>query len=876
MKRLQTFIKQHYPAMILSFSIPVLLMIIAYYSIDIYPGSERSILATDSFAQYSNFHASFKNVLQGKQSIFYTWSGSLGLNYWSLMAYYLNGIFTPLVALFDNAAMPDTIYYLTLLKFGASGLSFWFFAQHTFKINRWLTVGLSVSYALMSYAVSYSPVIMWLDTFLYLPLIVWGIHRLMDQKKPTLLFVSYLLLFLSNFYMAFMVGVFTFLYAFIRTTLDWKRYKGRFVSYLITSFLAGGASMITILPTIMDLSYNGESLNEITSLLTPDTGVWDLIAKSMVGVYDTSKYESMPFVYIGLVPVIFCLFYFLSGKIPLKNKLGYGSLMLLVIASVYIYPLNLFWHGMHAPNMFLFRFSFLLSFLVILLAGYGLEQFSKEESNRLVNGILGIGAVFLVFLYFSNKKRYDVITTESLVLTIGLLLAYLLIWLFWISDSKWKKWVPVLLLILMFGEAGINAKAMISGVLHDWGYPPRSYYTESYDDIETLVGTMGQEETAFFRSDIAGTDSLNSSFNFGTHGVSMFSSIRNRHSSQYLNALGFRSLGTNLTIEYKNNTLLADTLIGMKYNLTKGEVNKFGYKKVAESGEYSLYENQYAMPLGVLTDEAIYGKDAVANQTELFNHLSGMDGELFAFGEAALIRTENAIVTEEEKTITISEKEPNLTKRVTWMVTVPAKMQAYLSLVPANWSEANGVTVKLTINGEAAAETSKLVNTGQYYDLGYYEETTTVEVEVGFSDGDASQSLSLYRPDAVYLDTERFAEAAEKIQEQGVAFQTEGRRAKASVDLEEEQVLLTTIPYDRGWKVLIDGEEAEVTTFKDAFLSVKIPAGAHEIEFVFLPQGFAVGAVLFVSCILCFSVYVWWGRRKQLMQEEKEKSEESI
>lgn len=861
MKHLTVWIKQHYLAMILSFSIPVLLMVIAYYSIGIYPGSERSILATDSFAQYANFHASFHNVLHGKQSIFYTWSGSLGLNYWSLAAYYLNGLFTPLVGLFDNAVMPDTLYYLTLLKFGASGLSFWFFAYHTFKIDRWLTIGLSISYALMSYAVGYSEVIMWLDTFVYLPLIVWGIHRLMDEKKPVLLFVSYLLLFLSNFYMAFMVGVFTFLYTLIRTILDWRRYRGQFVSYLITSFLAGGASMLTILPAVLDLSSNGESMTAIDRLLTQDTGAWDIIAKSMVGVYDTAKYESMPFLYIGLLPLIFCVYYFLCGKISWKNKLGYGSLLALLIASIYIYPLNLFWHGMHAPNMFLFRFSFLISFLTILLAGYGLEKFSKEESNRLLNGVLGIGGVFIAFLLLSNKKRYDVISFESLAVTIGLLILYLSICLVFVSSSKWKKWLPLLLVVLMAGEALFNAKAMVTGILYDWGYPDRAHYTKSYDDIQRLVDQTEQADSSFFRLENLDVESLNTSFNFGSHGVSMFSSIRNRHSSQYLNALGFRSLGTNLTIDYANNTLLADTLVGMKYNLSKNDLNKFGYKRIADSGEYILYENQYALPLGVLTDEAIYGDQAVNNQTELFNQLSDMEGELFSFGEATLVQSENAIVTETEETISIGEQEASLAKQVTWLVTVPAKTQAYLSLVTVDWAKTQGVDIEWIVNG--STRKNKLNNTGQYYNLGYYEQPTTVQLTASFSGG-TEQKVELYRPDAVFLNTERFAEAVEKIQQNGVDFQVDGRKAKGTVTLAEEQVLLTTIPYDLGWKVLIDGKEAEIKTFKDAFLTVVIPEGEHEIEFVFLPRGFVIGAGLFVSCILIFSVYVLWERKRRV------------
>ena len=115
----------------------------------------------------------------------------------------------------------------------------------------------------------------------------------------------------------------------------------------------------------------------------------------------------------------------------------------------------------------------------------------------------------------------------------------------------------------------------------------------------------------------------------------------------------------------------------------------------------------------------------------------------------------------------------------------------------------------------------------------------------------------------LFLDTEKFVDVIEAIQKKGVDFQTEGRKATGEVSLEEEQVLFTTIPYDRGWKVYIDGEEAEIASFKDAFLSVTVPAGDHTIEFRFLPQGFAIGASLFVGCTLLFIGYVYWLSRKR-------------
>ncbi|WP_338377510.1 YfhO family protein, partial [Enterococcus faecium] len=157
--------------------------------------------------------------------------------------------------------------------------------------------------------------IMWLDAFIYLPLVILGIHRLMDQRKPTLLFVSYFLLFITNYYFGFMIGLFSFLYYFARTFTDWQRYKSRIVAYFTTSLLAGGASMIMVLPAVLDLRTNGETLSEITTFKTEATAFLDMIMKNMIGVYDTTKYGSIPFIYIGLLPLIFCLFYFVTKEV---------------------------------------------------------------------------------------------------------------------------------------------------------------------------------------------------------------------------------------------------------------------------------------------------------------------------------------------------------------------------------------------------------------------------------------------------------------------------------------------------------------------------------------------------------------------------------
>ena len=117
---------------------------------------------------------------------------------------------------------------------------------------------------------------------------------------------------------------------------------------------------------------------------------------------------------------------FYQPKNHCQNKLLFGSLFALLIASFYIVPLNLFWHGMHAPNMFLFRYAYLFSFLVILLAAKAWEVLTKEDQGLLVGIIILLAAVFTTAWGLKPAGSYSYVTTTSFVLTVVFLGLYAL------------------------------------------------------------------------------------------------------------------------------------------------------------------------------------------------------------------------------------------------------------------------------------------------------------------------------------------------------------------------------------------------------------------------------------------------------------------
>ncbi|MHC5228989.1 YfhO family protein [Enterococcus sp. LJL99] len=848
------------------FLLPILIIAVVYGLHGIYPGSTtHTLLASDAYSQYSNFYANFGQVLKGNGSIFYSWNGSLGLNYWAFLSYYLGGIFPPLVVFFNQQQIPEFLYCLTLLKIGCLGLSFGIFSLHTFKLPKWAQLILATSYALMSYVVAFSEILMWFDGLIYLPLIILGINRLLEKKKPMLLFISYFLLFISNYYIAFMVGLFSFFYAIVRVMMNKKSYLKQLPMYLITSLLAGGASMVMILPMVLDLRNNGESLSEVSSFFTAATGPFDLVIKNMIGVYDSTKYGSIPFIYVGLLPLIFCLFYFVTIKVSLKDKLSYGSLFLLLIISFYIEPFNLLWQGFHSPNMFLFRFSFLFSFLVVMLAGYGLEKFERSDFDCLTTIVLSIMGLVTVIYVLTRKEAYDYLTGVSFILTLLFLLAYLFFFYFYQKRMIPSKGMVGLILILISLECGLNTYGIVEGISEEWHYPSREVYDASAEDIETLVQQTKEANDFFYRLENNDRKSLNDSFRFDYNGLAMFSSVRNRHSSIYLDALGYRSTGTNLNISYNNNTLLMEPIIGMKYNLSKQPVNKFGYKEVGRSGEFYLYENAYTMPLGILTDDFIYEEDAVQTQATLLNHLAGTNENFFSFKEMKQLSQKNIKESQEKiNTTTVVTYEPEKWQEpmeIEWEAEIPAGKQAYISIYPTDYILLGKTQLTLEVNGQKIK--SGMNATGQYYSLGYFDKPTTLTFKTIFSGLGEKNSVEMVAPDLALLDTDKYTKSYKKLAKKGVELVTDGRKVSGKVDLQEDQVLLTSIPYDRGWTAYVDGKKVTMPIFKEAFLTLPLTKGKHEVKFVFLPEGFKMGIMLSLGCLGLFAFYTLHLRKKE-------------
>lgn len=841
-----------------AFFLPFVILFLALLAENISFNGETTILASDGFHQYVIFAENLRNILHGSDSLFYTFTSGLGLNFYALISYYLGSFFSPFVYFFSLKSMPDAIYLFTLLKVACMGLtSFYSLRQLYPKVLKPFTVILSSSYALMSFAISQIEINMWLDVFILLPLIILGLNRLLNQKKFILYYLTLTILFIQNYYFGYMVAIFLVLYFLVQISKEnhWKIRGRQFVDFTVVSILAGVSSCVMLLPTYLDLSTHGEKFSTFTEWFTENSWFLDLFAKNFVGAYDTTKFGSIPMIYVGIFPLILAIIFFTIKSIKWQTRLAYGIVLLLIIASFYLEPLDLMWQGMHSPNMFLHRYSWAFSLIVILLAAETLSRLKELTVKHYLIGIVPLGLGFLTTVLLKN--HYQFLEAPQIIITFSFLAAYTIILISYAKQYlTFNLFISFTLLFTVF-ETSLNTYYQITALNSEWVFPSRQSYELNLTDTEKLIQKSQKLNTTFYRTEELLPQTGNDSMKYNYHGISQFSSIRNTTSSSTLDRLGFKSTGTNLNLRYQNNTLLMDSLFAVKYNLSETDVNKFGFRYLDNSGNTSLYENQYASQLAILTNglykDIDFSVNTLDNQTNWMNNLTGLSEKYFTRVTSQLSGGANLL----NGRVTTSN-DGQLNSHADYNLTVAPNTQLYISVPNITFSNENSQKVQITVNGKMVEYTTD--NAYTFFDLGYFEDSQTLHVTLSFPE---NNQVSFNQPNFYALDTTSYQKAMEIINRQKVKVTTNKNTVTATYKADKASSLLFTIPYDKGWTATQNGQKITLSKAQDGFMKVDVESGKGKVVLTYLPTGFKEGTMLSSVGLLLFICYNIARKRKK-------------
>ncbi|KXT76106.1 ABC transporter, permease protein [Streptococcus sp. DD12] len=823
-------------------------MALVLYSRGIYWNSNTTILVSDAFHQYAIFASTFSRMLHGEGSLFYTFTSGAGLNFYALIGYYLGSLFSFVYYFFTAESMANGIYLITLLKFGTIGLTTSYSLQKIYpKLPFKALLLLSTSYSLMSFATSQLEINMWLDVFMILPLIILGLHQLITQKKTNLYFVTLTLLFIENYYLGYMVAIFLFFYFLVQMSWNWKQGWRRLFLFGLVSILSALSSSIMLLPSYLDLSSHGEQFSQFTQLLTENSWYLDLFAKNLVASYDTTKYGAIPMIYVGLVPFSLTLIFFTLSSIKRRVRVAYFALIVLLVASFYLQPLDLIWQAMHAPNMFLHRYSWLLSFMLIILSAEVLTRLDKIKNLQISVSFSIISLGFFATWLFSS--HYSFLEPFHFIISFTFLFAYLLA--FWgVSQHKLQQSVFYLVL-LSFGlfEISVNTYYQIVGLGNEWNFPSKEGYLQNYSQTESLVTKAKADNTNFFRLEKLLPQTGNDSMKFDYNGISQFSSIRNTQSSHTLDLLGFKSSGTNLNLRYQNNTLLMDSLFGIRYNISQQNPEKFGFTLKEQSNNLYLYQNDYANSLAIMTDrpyqDVSFNLNTLDNQSSLVNQLTGLNLQYFTRLTSTLHESSNVI--DNNGFVTVKKPVNDIYTTVTYTVNVPAERQVYLSLPNLSFGTSTNTTVQIAVNGQVQQYTTD--NTFSFFNIGYFSQNSQVSVTLQFPD---TQEVSYSKPTFYALNIPNYLTAMTTLTNRKVDTTVSGNQVTSHFTTDNKTSLFYTIPYDKGWSATVNGHKVAIHQAQEGFMTVSIPKGSGTVTLTFIPNGFKTGCLLSLTGLVLY------------------------
>ena len=98
-----------------------------------------------------------------------------------------------------------------------------------------------------------------------------------------------------------------------------------------------------------------------------------------------------------------------------------------------------------------------------------------------------------------------------------------------------------------------------------------------------------------------------------------------------------------------------------------------------------------------------------------------------------------------------------------------------------------------------------------------------------------------------YLDEDRFKEVFSELVSGGLEITefSEQYIAGTLTATEGRETVFTTIPYDAGWQIKVDGKPVEAYKTLDCLMAFDVTPGEHEIEMRYMPKIYVLGFTLF-------------------------------
>ncbi len=862
----------HNKFIFIAFFLPVLLVVLAFVVTEIYPFGENQIAVIDMYHQYVPFLRELQYKLQEGGSLFYTWNGAGGSNFWNLLAYYGASPLNLLLALFPGTWIMEGVTVVLLIKIGLAGSFMAMYLRYVGNRCDMLTVAFATLYALCSYVMGYYWCIMWIDAVALLPLCILGLNRIIDDGRAVMYTVALALTVFCNYYIAIMVCIFILFYYpalyFIKVRSSSVKgcaiVTGKAVGY---SFLALAMAAIMLLPTYISMQstyYISADMPETWSFYND---ALDVLNQLLPNAELTSR-DGLPNLYCGMIVVILLALYVLSERISIREKLISGAFLIFMFFSLNVNKLDFIWHGFHFPNQLPFRYTFVISFLLIGMAYRILLQADTFRIKTLWT-ILAAGTGYYLIAQKLLKNSIDDMT---LFFYGGLawLTLYCAVLLLYRKGYLNKRVFALLIVVVITAEMGANTCTSF----HNVGNSFRTEYFENDRDVRKLAE---QTKAEFVRTEMDACYTMNDPAMYHYRGMSQFSSSLNANATKLMEKIGLEGEPGKNRYNYNLTNPVTNAMLGVKYVIAKNlKLEDDDFTFVEKSGHTRLYESNYPLAMGYMTGDAIRTWNAESeNPFEVLDDYvraatdNAYDKVFYSLGNPTAVKGANCTIEQvADEKLEVIFTDQNSDGKVELEYESVETQKYYLFIEASN---ADAINVN---KGGAIDDISIMNDCGSIVNIGQVEAGKSFQVNIEYLKGQGSSNITCR---VCHMDQDVW-DAAYDILSQNTMEVTESGDTfvKGTIDVAEDGVLVTSIPYEKGWTMKIDGEKRSISELTgDLWISASLDEGKHDIELHFRPPGFIAGLIISIvaSALLALFQIIRAQRRRRLLelfQEEEE------
>lgn len=906
------FMKRPYAYLLACFFIPLGIMLLIHLCHGIHPIANGSVLVLDLNGQYVYFYEALREFIYGDTCLLYSFSRALGGEFLGIYAYYIASPLSWLVALFPKGKMLEALLFIFLLKTGLCGFTMgWYLHKNTRRPLKPLVCTFATLYALCSYAIVHQHNSMWIDALFWLPVITYSVEQLIKHGSYKLFILSVALTILSNFYIGYMVCIYVVLYFFFYFAAhkDINPHKEPYHFPLTlgriggAALLAVGISAVMLLGAYYALSFGKDNFSSPDwSFFTRFTFA-DLFVKFLPGSYDSVRPVGLPFVYCGVLTLVAVPLFYLNKKISTREKVLSTVLVGIFVLSFMINPVDLVWHGFQKPNWLNYRYSFILCFFLLTLAYKGMQGIRKVQANV----VFTIGMILITATVILQKFEFDSFLLDETGLTAGQLaplrtvaftviatiaICAVLAFMIRAKHPRERRKAAAILLIVICVETFANGFILTTDLDMEVSFSSYSSYNSYIDTVRDAAEKVQEMDTSFYRMEKIRQRKTNDNMALGMRGLSCSTSTLNQETILFLHALGYTSYSHRS--KYMGETPLADSLLGVRYILAESTVSESRsyynedraldalmrelYTVYTETPYYVAYQNPYALSLAFTVSSAARDlhfytfpekdknkeKDAVEESEELilaspFERLNALVAALV--GEEDLrvfypVETQSLTYANCRKGYTTghtkySVSDSAIAASVTFEATAPA--DGYLFFyAPSEYRRETKMTVNGKSFGDFMAQDSDRIKT-----IGKFSEGEVVDVTLTLQESNyylMNDQYVLY-----YMDVAAYQYAMNCLAQEQFEIEsfTETHFEGTITTSDEKETVLTTIPYDEGWKVYVDGERVEIFKVADALIGFEIDSrGAHTLELRYAPRTVLFGAAVSLGSALIFAAIV--------------------